>query len=100
MNIVTILQAKFPGAEWSLSGEDYEGLNWTDSTKKPTLKELEKLWPVVEAEQKRAEVEFLRRNAYQETADPLFFKWQAGIATEKEWKAARAAVDKLFPYSA
>lgn len=100
MNIAQVLLAKFPGAEWSMTGDDYSTINWMSDSKKPTLKELEKLWPAVEAEQKRSEIEFLRGKAYRETADPLFFKWQAGLATEKEWKAARAAVDKLFPYSA
>ena len=100
MNIAMILQAKFPGAEWSLSGENYEGLNWMSDSKKPTEKQLEKLWPEVQAAEQRSIVEFNRRMAYQEMADPLFFKWQAGLATEAEWKTARAEVEKLFPHSA
>lgn len=39
-----------------------------------------------------------RRIAYQTEADPLFFKWQAGIATKQEWLDARAAVDAANPY--
>ena len=50
MNIVEILTSKYPGCEWSLVGEDYEGLNWLSDKPKPTKKTLEDLWPSVEAE--------------------------------------------------
>lgn len=39
-----------------------------------------------------------RLQAYEMTADPLFFKWQAGEGTEQEWKDARAAVVEAYPY--
>ena len=42
-------------------------------------------------------VEAARRLAYQQYADPLFFKWQAGEATEEEWRAAREDVRKQNP---
>lgn len=38
-----------------------------------------------------------RRNAYQMEADPLFFKWQAGEATEQEWKDKRREIKERFP---
>ena len=41
-----------------------------------------------------------RQNAYQVIADPLFFKWQAGQGTEKEWLDARKQVDDDNPYPA
>jgi hypothetical protein len=50
MDIVTILSRKYAGAEWTLDGDDYTGLTWLSETKKPTKTELEKLWPVVQAE--------------------------------------------------
>ena len=37
--------------------------------------------------QKAAECENQRKAAYATESDPLFFKWQAGEATEAEWKA-------------
>lgn len=43
-------------------------------------------------------VESARLIAYQTTADPLFFKWKAGEATEQEWLDARAAVVASNPY--
>jgi hypothetical protein len=41
-----------------------------------------------------------RQNAYALTADPLFFKYQAGEATKQEWLDARAAVVEQYPYPA
>lgn len=36
-------------AEWSLSGDNYEGLVWLSDTPKPTKEELDALWPSVKA---------------------------------------------------
>lgn len=38
-----------------------------------------------------------RRVAYTQQADPLFFKWQRGEATEQEWLDAVAAVRAAHP---
>lgn len=35
--------------------------------------------------QRTAQVEALRRGAYAAEADPLFFKWQRGEATQQQW---------------
>jgi hypothetical protein len=50
MNISRILVIKFPEAEWTLTGEDYEGLTWLSDTPKPTKKQLEDLSVDVENE--------------------------------------------------
>jgi len=50
MNIATILVIKYPGSEWTLNGDDYAGLTWLSDSTKPTKKQLEDLWPVVQAE--------------------------------------------------
>jgi hypothetical protein len=39
-----------------------------------------------------------RQAAYTAEADPLFFKWQAGEATEAAWKAKRAEIRARYPY--
>lgn len=46
----------------------------------------------------RETVEVERRAAYASEADPLFFKWQAGEATEEEWKAKRQEIRDRYPY--
>lgn len=39
----------------------------------------------------------LRQSAYITEADPLFFKWQAGEATQEEWAAKRQEIKERFP---
>ncbi len=41
-----------------------------------------------------------RQSAYQQLADPLFFKFQAGEATKQEWLDARQQVVDDNPYPA
>ena len=39
-NITHALQVLKPGAQWSLSGDDYTGLQWLDSGQQPTEQEV------------------------------------------------------------
>ena len=39
-----ILSTHFADAEWTLNGDNYEGLTWLSDTPKPTKKELDDLW--------------------------------------------------------
>jgi len=50
MDIAAILSSKYQGSEWTLDGDDYEGLTWLSETTKPTKKQLEDLWPAIQAE--------------------------------------------------
>jgi len=43
-----ILIEKYPGAEWTLYGDDYEGLVWLSDTPKPSKKVLDGLWSEVQ----------------------------------------------------
>ena len=98
MDIPAILTDKYPGAQWSLIGENYEGLEWLDDSPKPTKKALESAWPEVERARARTAVEQARAQAYRETADPLFFQYQRGEVTEAEWLSAVEAVKTAHPY--
>lgn len=100
MNISLILQRKFPGTQWILTGDSYDGLEWLDeSVKKPTEAALKKLAKDVEAEEAVEQVTVNRRNAYRAFVDDLFFEYQAGEIEESVWLDARAAVKEQFPYS-
>jgi len=55
MNIVTVLQLKYTGSEWKLDGDEYEGLTWLSDTPKPTKKQLEDLWAVIQSEKATSE---------------------------------------------
>ena len=43
-----ILEYKYPNAEWTLNGDDYEGLTWLSDTPKPTKTTLDNLWDEVQ----------------------------------------------------
>ena len=55
IDYTAILSLNYIGAQWSLNGDSYEGLDWLDSTPKPTQAELDALWiPTQEADSKAA----------------------------------------------
>ena len=62
--------------------------------------ELDALWSEVQAEVERGRVEAQRRAAYAVEADPIFFQYQRGDATEQEWLDAVQAVKDRYPYPA
>jgi hypothetical protein len=45
-----ILVSKYPGAEWTLDGEEYKGLTWLSDTPKPTKAKLDSYWDEVQTE--------------------------------------------------
>jgi hypothetical protein len=98
MDIANILEDKFPGAQWTLNGEDYEGLTWLDDSPKPTKKALEDAWPTVEYDRQWRRVEAARQAAYREQSDPLYFQWQRGEVAEQVWLDAVEAVKTAHPY--
>jgi hypothetical protein len=98
MDIATILIRKYFGTEWSLNGSAYDGLIWLSDGEPPTEAELEALWPEVEYNISCELVEMARQAAYKETADPMFFEWQAGSATKEEWEAERQRIKDAHPY--
>lgn len=46
-----ILTKKYAGSEWTLNGDDYEGLTWLSDTPKPTKEELDALWESTQAQE-------------------------------------------------
>ena len=93
-----VLTANYPGARWTLNGDTYDGLTWLDDTPKPTQAELDAAWPKVDYDNQCAVVENARLVAYEQTSDPLFFKWQRNDGTEAEWLEAVAKVKAENPY--
>jgi hypothetical protein len=53
--------------------------------------------PSVDLAAQLAEVDALRKKAYADRADPIFFKWQRGEATQEEWLAAVQDVRAQYP---
>jgi hypothetical protein len=44
-----ILITNYAGKQWTLNGDDYNGLIWLDSSPKPTKAELDALWEPTQA---------------------------------------------------
>ena len=98
MDIAMILTKRYPGSEWTLSGDNYSGLTWISDTTKPTAEELQAEWAQVEYETACEQVEADRQVAYRLSADPIFFEFQRGDKTEAEWLDAVQAVKDANPY--
>jgi hypothetical protein len=43
-----ILSVNYPGSQWTLDGDSYDGLTWLSDTPKPTQSELDALWPATQ----------------------------------------------------
>jgi hypothetical protein len=93
-----VLTANYPQAVWTLNGDTYDGLTWLSDTPQPTQAELDAAWPAVQYANQCATVEAARLAAYEQTSDPLYFKWQRGDATEQQWLDAVNAVKNAHPY--
>ena len=44
-----ILSVNYPGSQWTLDGDFYDGLTWFSDTPKPTQAELDALWESTKA---------------------------------------------------
>ena len=97
IDYAAILSAHYPGTEWVVSGMDYDGITWLSDSPKPSQADLDKLWEktakVVEADQVRA----ARLARYQIESDPIFFQYQRGQATEKQWLDAVKKIETDLP---
>lgn len=99
MDIALILTKEYPGAEWSLNGDSYSGLVWmSEDITKPTEEELSAAWDTVKYNSEVETIQGLRKVAYQNESDPIFFDWQRGEVTEQEWLDAVQAIKDRYPY--
>jgi hypothetical protein len=66
---IAVLQANYLGAQWSLSGNDYDTLEWYDDTPKPSQQQLDAAWPAVQ--QAQADAVTAKEAARQSAIDKL-----------------------------
>ena len=92
-----VLTARYTGAEWTLNGDDYDGLTWLSDSEKPSREELDAAWPQVQHDLAVSMAQSKRQVAYIAEADPLFFEWQAGEGTEAAWQAKREEIKQRYP---
>jgi hypothetical protein len=93
-----VLIAEYPGAEWTLDGDDYAGLTWLSDSPKPTQAELDAAWPQVQYDSDHAQVEQARRARYQAETDGMFFAAQRDGGDLTEWTAAVNQIKADLPY--
>lgn len=98
VDIASVLTSIRPGAEWSLNGDNYDGLDWQDDSPKPTLAEIEAAWPEVQVALANEQARQRRLLAFRDEADPLFFGWQRGENTEQAWLDKCEEIRQRFPY--
>ena len=80
INYSQILTLNYAGTQWALYGEEYSGLEWYDSTPKPTQEELDALWGPLLAERARTAYIDLRVAEYPPIGDQLDALWKGGDA--------------------
>lgn len=99
MDIALILTKRYPDTQWTLNGDSYSGLTWlSEDVTKPTLEDLQAEWADVQNEAETARIQGLRKAAYTDESDPIFFDYQRGDATEQEWLDAVQAIKDRYPY--
>ena len=84
-----------PGSSWSLSGDDYSGLNWQDSNNSPPTEEecrveMARLKAAYDAKQYQRN----RASAYPSVRDQLDMLYHEGY---EGWRAQIQAVKDQFP---
>ena len=78
-------------------GHVYENILVLDDTKTlPSKEECEAGIIALQAEWDARLIDQQKQNAYQSESDPLFFKYQAGEATEQEWLDKRNEIKARF----
>lgn len=100
MDIARVLQKIRPNAVWSLNDNDYQKLLWRSEDAKPTLKEIKNAWKDIELDLEIERLSNLRKRAYQEESDPLFFEYQRGDIEKSEWIAKVEEIKARFPFPA
>jgi hypothetical protein len=64
-----VIRANYPGSEYVLVGDTYDGLTWLSDTPKPTQAELDAAWPAVQ--QARQDAVAAKEAARQSAIDKL-----------------------------
>ena len=98
IDYTAILILNYPGTQWSLNGDSYDGLTWLDSTPKPTQEELDALWGPLLAERARTAYIDLRVAEYPPIGDQLDALWKGGDAAA-EMLVIVQAVKTKYPKS-
>jgi hypothetical protein len=100
MDIARILNQIRPMSSWSLDGDDYENLIWNGPEEKPSYEELVEANVHLKEKFKKEKVANLRRRAYQEESDPLFFEYQRGSIEKSVWLEKVEEIRQRYSFTA
>jgi hypothetical protein len=98
INYTAILILNYPGTQWAINDNNYDTLDWLDSTPKPTQAELDALWGPLLAERARTAYIDLRAAEYPPIGDQLDALWKGGDAAA-EMLVIVQAVKVKYPKS-
>jgi hypothetical protein len=79
-----ILTKNYAGKEWSVIGDSYDGIEWKDSSPKPTKEELDSEWPSVQAYVDAHAYIAKRIAEYPSIADQLDYIYHNGVDAWKK----------------
>lgn len=96
-NYSQILSVNYPNSAWVLTGDSYDGIDWQDTSPKPTQAELDALWTTTQTTVANQQADQKRHAAYVAESDPLFFKAQRGEGTMADWEAKVAEIKARYP---
>ena len=100
IDIAMVLSQIRPGEKWSLNDNKFESLVWLDETDPPKYQEILDAWEEVETTLHNQKMQELRRRAYQNESDALFFKYQRGDIEKQAWLDKVEEIKERYPYSA
>lgn len=98
MDIASILVREYPDTLWTLNGQTFDGLVWYSDTPKPTLEELEAVWPKVLLQIQCELVAMRREELYKAFTDKMFLQVQRGEITLQDWVDAVNKIKADNPY--
>ena len=98
MSLQRAIEHLVPDAQYVLVGDDYSTLVWEGPGDAPSEAELRAVEAAADVAARNRVQERLRADAFRAEADPLFFAWQRGEATEAQWLQAVAEVRARHPY--
>ena len=64
-----VLSENYPDSQWTLNGDDYDGLTWLSDTPRPSQADLDAAWPAVQ--QAQADAVAAKEAAKQSAIDKL-----------------------------
>jgi hypothetical protein len=73
-------------------------VEWHDGRPQPTWADIEAARPAADVAQANATARNNRHKAFIVEADPIYFAWQRGEATEEDWLTKCAEIRGRYPY--